>query len=92
MINNTLATASGMSSTEVRMENQTYVRSLEGFVDSNIKCINSLIEYKQKTNEDIVKMNNLIQSAHSDLTFLQKRNSQIRAELATAQANSLLIK
>lgn len=45
------------SSISVRQENQFYARSLEEFVDNNINCINNLIEYKQLTNQKIIKLN-----------------------------------
>lgn len=47
------------SDISVRQENQIYVRSLEEFVDSNISCINSLIEYKKVTNQNIIKLNTI---------------------------------
>jgi hypothetical protein len=47
------------SSINVKQEHQFYAKSLHEFVDSNINCINNLIEYKQLTNQKVIKLNNI---------------------------------
>lgn len=78
------------SSIGIKKENQIYSRSLEEFVESNINCINDLIEYKQLTNHTIVRLNASWKSERNEVTFQQKRQSQLKSEISNLMSNSAL--
>lgn len=71
------------SSINVKKENQIYVRSLEEFVESNIKCVNDLIEYKQNLNVKVVRLNAQANEVKAHLEFKQKERFQIKSEIAS---------
>ena len=70
-----------VSNTGVRKENQIYARSLEEFVDSNISCIDSLVEYKQKSNHDVIKINTMGKNERNKLEYEKKRQVQLKSEI-----------
>lgn len=81
----------GNTSIGVKKENQIYARSLEEFVDSNIKWINDLIEYKQETNHNILKLNTLWKDEKVETDYQKKRQVQLKSELQNIQANNKII-
>ena len=69
------------TSTSIKKENQIYVRSLEEFIESNIKWINDLIEYKQSTNFAVIEINARWRNISADVEFETKKNSQLKTEI-----------
>lgn len=89
------------TTTRVKQENQIYVRSLEEFIESNIKWINDLIDHKQKTNFAVIELNARWKNVAADLDFEMKKRSQLKTEVTnainannsvTAQNNDMLNK
>lgn len=78
------------SSIGIKKENQIYSRSLEEFVESNINCINDLIEYKQLTNHTIIRINATWKSECNEVAFQKKRQSQLKSEISNLMSNSAL--
>lgn len=79
----------GNSNIGVKKENQIYGKSLEEFIESNIKWIGDLIEYKQQVNHDIIKYNTKDKHMKSELDFELKRQNQIKSETQNVIAGKL---
>jgi hypothetical protein len=81
----------GSSSLGVKKENIIYGKSLEEFIESNIKCINDLIEYKQQVNHDIIRNNTRRKAVKSEYEYEIKRKSQLKMEMQNAIAGKFKI-
>lgn len=66
---------------KLNKENNIYARSLEEFIESNIKWVNHLIQYKQNTNYILVKINKECRNNLNTIDYELKRNNQIKSEI-----------
>jgi len=71
----------GSTNLGIKKENQIYAKSLEEFIESNIKCINDLIQYKHIINNEVLKYNAKNKNTKVQFDFQSKRQSQLKLEI-----------
>jgi len=80
------------SNMSVKKNNQYYAKSLEEFAESNIMCINDLVEFKWVLNSKILKINTKNKSERINIDYQKKRQTQLKSDINnTLSANKSLI-